>query len=97
MAFLPWVKDNSGWMAHVVKDGEDASHGVRGPADNKDCVECPRADIMEIAKGIPNVDGRGHALKIDDSPNSQTANKENLDYRNLFRKQDVPKESTSEK
>ena len=52
---------------------------------------------MEIAKGIPDVDGRGHALKIDDSPNSQTANKENLDYRNLLRKQDVPKESTSEK
>ena len=84
-------------MAHVVKDGEDASHGVRGPADNKDSVECPGADIMAIAKGIPDVDGRGHALKIDDSPNSQTANKENLDYRYLFRKQNVPKESTSEK
>ena len=83
-------------MADIVKDGEDASHGVRGAADNKDSVECPGADIMVIAKGIPDEDGRVHALKIDDSPNSQTANKENLDCRNLFRKQDVPKESTSE-
>jgi hypothetical protein len=57
-------------MAHVVKDCEDASHGVRGPADNKDSVECPRADIMAIAKGIPDEDGRGLILKIDDSPNS---------------------------
>ena len=79
MAFLPWIKDNPGRMAHVVKDGEDTSHGVRGPADDKDSVECPRADIMAIAKGIPDEDGRVHALKIDDSQNSQTANKEKLD------------------
>ena len=66
-------------MAHVVKDCEDASHGVRGPADNKDSVECPRADIMGIAKGIPDEDGRGLILKIDDSPNSQAENKVKLD------------------
>ena len=57
-------------MAHVVKDCEDASHGVRGPADNKDSVECPWAHSMAIAKCIPNVDGRILILKIDDSPNS---------------------------
>ena len=76
MAFLPWVKDNSGWMAHIVKDGEDASHGVRGPADNKASVESPWTDIMAIAKGISDVDVRVLVLKIDDS---QTENKVKLD------------------
>ena len=63
------AQDNTGWMAQVVADGEDAGHDVRYPACYEDCIECPMGDLMFVAKSVLDADGRVLFLEENNSPN----------------------------
>ena len=69
MTLPSWVYVNTGWVADVVEDGEDAGHNVRDPASYEKCIECSARHFMMKAKCVRDFDDWALFLKENNCPN----------------------------
>ena len=69
VAFSFGADVNTGWVAHVVEHGEEASTNVADPTRPNHAKECLGGNFTGKAKRVSDVDGRALFIEKSHRPN----------------------------